>query len=75
MAQLNKFTAKNYKPDYWAELIRKSGARYSVITSKRHDGVALWDTKMNDLSIVKKSPARKNISHLLLMLLEARELK
>ena len=61
MAQINRFTAKNYKPEYWAELIRKSGARYSVITSKHHDGVALWDTRMNDLSIVKKSPAGKDV--------------
>ena len=61
MAQINRFTAKNYKPENWAELIRKSGARYSVITSKHHDGVALWDTKMNDLSIVKKSPAGKDV--------------
>ena len=61
MAQINKFTAKNYNPDYWAELIKKSGARYSVITSKHHDGVALWDTKMNDLSISKKSPAKRDV--------------
>lgn len=61
MAQINKFTAKNYKPEYWAELIKKSGARYSVITSKHHDGVALWDTKMNDLSILKKSPAKRDV--------------
>jgi alpha-L-fucosidase len=61
MAQINKFTAKNYKPEYWAELIKKSGARYSVITSKHHDGVALWDTKMNDLSTLKKSPAKRDV--------------
>lgn len=61
MAQINKFTAKNYNPEYWAELIKKSGARYSVITSKHHDGVALWDTKMNDLSILKKSPAKRDV--------------
>ena len=61
MAQISRFTAKNYKPEYWAELIRKSGARYSVITSKHHDGVALWDTKMNDLSIVRKSPAKRDV--------------
>jgi len=61
MAQINLFTAKNYRPEYWAELIRKSGARYSVITSKHHDGVALWDTRMSDLSIVKKSPAREDV--------------
>ncbi|TFG40767.1 MAG: alpha-L-fucosidase [Bacteroidia bacterium] len=61
MAQINMFTAKNYNPEYWAKLISKSGARYSVITSKHHDGVALWDTQMNDLSTIKKSPARKDL--------------
>ncbi len=57
MSQLEGFTLDNYQPDEWAELISKTGARYAVITSKHHDGVALYDTKMNDLSIVKASPA------------------
>jgi len=61
MAQLSEFTASGYNAEYWAELIKKSGARYSVITSKHHDGVALWDTKMNDLSIAKKSPAKRDV--------------
>jgi alpha-L-fucosidase len=61
MDQLNKFTAKNYHPDQWVELIKKSGARYSVITSKHHDGVALWDTKMNDLSMPRKTPAKHDV--------------
>ena len=61
MKQLNGFTAKNYNPAFWADLIKESGARYSVITTKHHDGVALWDTKMNDLSVVKKSPYGKDI--------------
>ena len=45
MKQLDGFTAKNYNPKYWAELIKESGAKYTVITTKHHDGVALWDTK------------------------------
>ncbi len=61
MKQIKGFTAKNYKPDYWASLIKSSGARYTVITSKHHDGVALWDTKMNDLSIPKQSPAKRDV--------------
>lgn len=61
MKQLKGFTAKNYNPTLWADLIKESGARYSVITTKHHDGVALWDTKMNDLSVVKKSPAGRDI--------------
>ncbi len=61
MKQIKGFTAKNYKPDYWASLIKASGARYAVITSKHHDGVALWDTKMNDLSIPKLAPAKRDV--------------
>lgn len=61
MAQINEFTAKNYKPEQWSSLIKATGAKYVVITSKHHDGVALWNTSMNDLSIPKKSPAKKDV--------------
>ena len=44
MKQMDGFTAENYDPEHWAELIRESGARYAVLTSKHHDGVALWPT-------------------------------
>ena len=53
MKQLKGFTLKKYDPAFWAELIKESGARYAVITTKHHDGVAMYDTKMNNLSIVK----------------------
>ena len=36
------FTAENFKPAEWAELFRKAGAKYTVLTSKHHDGYALW---------------------------------
>jgi len=61
MAQIKEFTAKNYNPADWVSLIKASGARYSVITSKHHDGVALWNTKMNNLSIPKASPAKRDV--------------
>ncbi|MCB0609870.1 MAG: alpha-L-fucosidase [Lewinella sp.] len=61
MAQIKGFTAARYDPEYWARLIRSSGARYAVLTAKHHDGVALWDTKMNDLSVVKQAPAGKDV--------------
>jgi len=53
MKQLDGFTAKKYDAEYWAELIKESGARYAVLTSKHHDGVALWPTKCNDLHLKK----------------------
>jgi len=49
MKQMDGFTAKKYKPEDWAKLIRESGAKYAVLTSKHHDGVALWPTKCNEL--------------------------
>jgi len=61
MDQLDGFTAKDYNPKLWVKLIEESGARYTVITSKHHDGVALWDTKANDLSIPNKTPAGRDV--------------
>jgi len=42
--QLDGFTAKRYDPRAWAALFRRAGARYAVLTTRHHDGVALWDT-------------------------------
>jgi len=61
MKQLKGFTLKNYDPAFWADLIKESGARYSVITTKHHDGVAIYDTKLNNLSTVKATPAKRDM--------------
>jgi alpha-L-fucosidase len=61
MKQLNGFTLKKYDPFFWAGLIEESGAKYAVITTKHHDGVAMYDTKQNNLSIVKASPAKRDM--------------
>ena len=44
MQQLGGFTASKYDPAAWADLIQRSGAKYAVITTKHHDGVAMWPT-------------------------------
>ncbi len=61
MAQLKGFTAASYDPVAWASLIRESGARYAVITTKHHDGVALWDTKLSKLDAVQSTPAKRDV--------------
>ncbi len=43
MEQEKGFTASKYDPKAWVDLIKESGAKYTVITTKHHDGVALWD--------------------------------
>ncbi|HSB12853.1 MAG TPA: alpha-L-fucosidase [Bryobacteraceae bacterium] len=48
------FRAEMYDPDYWAEVFEKSGAKYVVLTSKHHDGFALWPS--SHASAVWKRP-------------------
>ena len=62
LEQLNGFTGKNYNPQQWVKLIEESGAKYTVITSKHHDGIALWDTKAEKgLSTAKDAVAKKDV--------------
>ncbi len=51
MKQMESFTASDYDPGSWAELFKQAGARYSVLTTKHHDGVALWPTQQGTPSI------------------------
>ena len=61
LKQTAGFTAKNYNPKDWAALIEESGAKYAVITSKHHDGFALWNTRYGNLNAVASSAAQKDV--------------
>lgn len=62
MKQLDGFTAAKYKPEEWVNLIKESGAKYAVITTKHHDGVALWDSKAPlATTTLKNSAAKKDL--------------
>ncbi|WP_316797233.1 alpha-L-fucosidase [Pedobacter agri] len=62
MKQLNGFNAQKYNPQEWVNLIQESGAKYAVITTKHHDGVALWDSKMPQaVTTVNHSAAKKDL--------------
>ncbi|MGW8265387.1 MAG: alpha-L-fucosidase [Longimicrobiales bacterium] len=39
------FKAELFDPAEWADLFRRSGARYVVLVSKHHDGYALWPSR------------------------------
>lgn len=39
---VNGFKAEMFNPEEWIDIIEKSGAKYVVLTSKHHDGFALW---------------------------------
>jgi alpha-L-fucosidase len=40
-----QFRAELFDPEHWADVFAKSGAKYIVLTSKHHEGFALWPSK------------------------------
>lgn len=61
LKQLTGFTAKKYDPKEWVDLIKSTGAGYAVLTTKHHDGVALYPTTFNRLNVVEATPARRDL--------------
>lgn len=41
----NDFSADLFDPEHWANIFERAGAKYVVLTSKHHDGYALWPNK------------------------------
>lgn len=50
--------AENWDPTQWADLFRRAGARYVVLTTKHHDGYCLFDSAYTDFNSAKMSPGR-----------------
>ena len=57
-ALADRFAPRRYDPRRWAELARAAGMRYAVLTSKHHDGYALFDTALSDYSAPKTAAGR-----------------
>ena len=45
IGEVEGFSAAEYNPSEWADLFKRAGARYAVLTTKHHDGIALWPTQ------------------------------
>jgi len=43
-----QFKAELFDPQQWADVFKKSGARYVVLTSKHHEGYCLWNSTEAD---------------------------
>lgn len=43
----NDFKAELYDPEKWAKIFKDAGAKYVVLTSKHHEGFALWPSKQS----------------------------
>jgi alpha-L-fucosidase len=49
-ALASKFDPQNYDPGKWMAAARAAGFTYAVLTTKHHDGYALWPTKYGDMN-------------------------
>ena len=47
-----QFNPTEYDPVAWVALAKAAGMKYITITSKHHDGFAMWGTKQNHWNIV-----------------------
>lgn len=75
MSQLRAFSAEKYNPEQLADLIQESGAKYAVMTTKHHDGVALWNSKAGPLNVVNATPAKRDLITPLFTALRERHIK
>ncbi len=56
-----RFNPVKYNPDLWVRLAKEAGMKYIVITSKHHDGFALFDSKATDWGVVDATPYGKDL--------------
>ena len=56
-----KFNPSEFNADEWAKTFKDCGIRYVVITSKHHDGFALFQSMVSDYNIVDYTPFKRDI--------------
>ena len=56
-----QFNPVKYDPEAWVKLAKDAGMKYIVITSKHHDGFALFDSKVTGWDVVDASPYGKDL--------------
>ena len=56
-----QFNPVRYDPDAWVRMAKDAGMKYIVITSKHHDGFALFETKASEWNVVDATPYGKDL--------------
>ena len=59
------FNPIGYDPEEWVALAKAAGMKYITITSKHHDGFAMWDSKISDWDIADRTPYRRDVLKML----------
>jgi alpha-L-fucosidase len=56
-----QFNPVAFDPAEWVALAKAAGMKYITITSKHHDGFAMFDSRTSDYNIVSRTPYRKDV--------------
>lgn len=56
-----RFNPVDFDPAEWVRIAKDAGMRYITITSKHHDGFAMWDSEVSDYDIVDRTPYGKDV--------------
>jgi alpha-L-fucosidase len=56
-----QFNPTRFNADAWVQMAQDAGMKYIVITSKHHDGFALFDSKVSNYNVVAATPFKRDI--------------
>src|SRR5438045_3084968 len=59
------FNPTQFDPVAWVQMAKDAGMKYITITTKHHDGFAMFDSKVSDYNIVKRTPYGKDVLKML----------
>ena len=59
------FNPIEFNPKEWVQMAKDAGMKYITITSKHHDGFAMFDSKVSDYDIVDRTPYKKDVLKML----------
>ncbi len=60
LAEAAKMKAEKWDAGAVCQKAKDTGMKYVMITTKHHDGFAMWDTKTTDFNVVKKTAFAKD---------------
>lgn len=55
------FNPVNYNPDEWVKMAKNAGMKYIIITSKHHDGFALFESEASPWNVVDTTKYGKDL--------------
>ncbi|MGH7495399.1 MAG: alpha-L-fucosidase [bacterium] len=60
-----RFNPTAFNPAEWVALAKAAGMRYITITSKHHDGFAMFDSRVTDWDLIDRTAYKKDVLKLL----------